>query len=333
MKRVTIKDIARLLGIAPSTVSRSLADHPDISSRTKEKVKKLAEELGYRPNHIAVNFRKQNSGLIALILPEISMFFFPQVIKAAEATIKSQGFSLIVLHSQNSLALEKENLELCTRFSVDGLLLSLSKETTDLAHVNALTDLNLPIVLFDRILPSETFSTLTIDDRKVAQQAVELLIHKGHRKICGMFGFENLHISKERHRGFVHAMEKHDLKVNTDWVLHYQNTAGIINELTLIMAAPDRPTAVFAMSDELLAGIYHAMAQLGLKIPNDVAVICISEGYIPDFFFPKVTYVRHSGYEVGAKSSEVLLRIMQASGESSPIHEQITPQLVIQGSV
>ncbi|MEM0994260.1 MAG: LacI family DNA-binding transcriptional regulator, partial [Bacteroidota bacterium] len=205
MKRVTIKDIARLLKIAPSTVSRSLADHPDISSSTKERVKKLAEELGYRPNHIAANFRKQNSGLIALILPEISMFFFPQVIKAVEASIKSKGYSLIVLHSQNSLALEKENLELCMQFSVDGILLSLSKETTDLDHVLAITNLNLPIVLFDRILPNETFSTLTIDDRKVAYQAVELLIQKGHRKICGMFGFRNLYISKERHQGFLDA--------------------------------------------------------------------------------------------------------------------------------
>lgn len=321
-----------MLKIAPSTVSRSLADHPDISEKTKQKVRTLAEELGYKPNHFAVNFRRQHSSLIALILPEITMFFFPEVIRAVEEAVKNRGFSLIVLHSQNSLELEKENLELCMQFSVDGILLSLSKETTDLEHIKALTNFDLPIVLFDRILPSDFLSTLTIDDRKVAHQAVELLIKKGHRKICGMFGYENLYISKERYQGFLNAMQKYDLKVREDWVLNTQNVNTIMNELTLVMAGEDRPTAVFAMSDELLIGIYQVMAQLNLKIPEDVAIICISEGYIPNFFFPKVTYVRHSGYEVGTKASELLLEIM-GNSNSPLLNEQIVPQLVIQHSV
>ena len=321
-----------MLRIAPSTVSRSLADHPDISEATKQKVRTLAEELGYKPNHFAVNFRRQHSGLIALILPEITMFFFPEVIRAVEEAVRSRGFSLIVLHSQNSLELEKENLELCMQFSVDGILLSLTKETTDLDHIKSLTNFDLPIVLFDRILPSDFLSTLTIDDRKVAHQAVELLIKKGHRKICGMFGYENLYISKERYQGFLNAMQKYDLNVRRDWVLNTHNVNTIMNELTIVMAGEDRPSAVFAMSDELLIGIYQVMAQLNLKIPEDVAVICISEGYIPNFFFPKVTYVRHSGYEVGTKASELLLEIM-GNSNSLLLHKQIVPQLVIQHSV
>jgi LacI family transcriptional regulator len=332
MKRITIKDLARLLDIAPSTVSRSLSDHPDISEATKNRVKALATELGYRPNHIAVNFRKQNSALIALILPEISMFFFPQIIKAVEAAVRNQGYSLIVLHSQNSLELETENLELCMQFSVDGILLSLSKETTNLDHVNSLIRSDFPLILFDRILPNSPFSTLTINDQEVAQQAVELLIQKGHRKICGMFGYENLQISKERHQGFINAMNKHNLTINEDWVLNDRHANSNMNELTVLMMGGHRPTAIFAMSDELLIGIYQNMAQLGLRIPEDVAVICISEGYIPNFFFPKVTYVRHSGYEVGTVASEMLLQLLKKKN-TAPLQQQIIPQLVIQHSV
>ncbi|MEM1325861.1 MAG: LacI family DNA-binding transcriptional regulator [Bacteroidota bacterium] len=332
MKRITIKDLARLLNIAPSTVSRSLSDHPDISEATKNRVKALATELGYRPNHIAVNFRKQHSALIALILPEITMFFFPQIIKAVEAAVRSQGYSLIVLHSQNSLELEIENLELCMQFSVDGILLSLSKETTNLDHVHNLIPEDFPLILFDRVLPDAAYSNLTINDQEVAQQAVELLIQKGHRKICGMFGYENLQISKERHQGFLNAMQKHQLDINHDWILNDRHANSSVNELTVLMMNENRPTAIFAMSDELLIGIYQNMAQLGLRIPEDVAVICISEGYIPNFFFPKVTYVRHSGYEVGTVASEMLLQLLKKKS-TSPLRQQIIPQLVIQHSV
>lgn len=332
MKRITIKDLARLLSISPSTVSRALANHPDISEATKNKVKSLAKEMGYRPNHVAVHFRKQHSALIALILPEITMFFFPQVIKAVEAAVRSKGYSLIVLHSQNSLALEQENIDLCMQFSVDGILLSLSKETTDLSYLEELLPPQFPLVLFDRVLPNSNYSTLTINDQEVAQQAVEVLIEKGHRRICGMFGYENLQISKQRYQGFVNAMNKHDLPIDKELILNDRNQHNTIEELSKVMAHTNHPTAIFAMSDELLIGIYQTLGRLGLKIPDDVAIICISEGYIPDFFFPKVTYVQHSGYEVGTLASQLLLRLLNQK-ETTILREQIVPQLIMQHSV
>lgn len=332
MKRTTIKDLARLLSISPSTVSRSLADHPDISEATKLRVKTLAKEMGYRPNHAAVHFRKQHSALIALILPEITMFFFPQVIKSVEAAVRSKGYSLIVLHSQNSLALEKENIDLCMQFSVDGILLSLSKETTDLSHLEELLPPQFPLILFDRVLPNLKYSTLTINDQKVAQQAVEVLIDKGHRRICGMFGHEKLQISKQRYQGFVNAMNKHSLPIDEGLILSDRHQHNTIEELSKVMTQTNPPTAIFAMSDELLIGIYQTLGRLDLTIPDDVAVICISEGHIPDFFFPKVTYVQHSGYEVGTIASQMLLRSLNQK-DATVLQEQLRPRLIIQHSV
>lgn len=332
MKRVTIKDIAKLLQIAPSTVSRALADHPDISSQTKKSVKALAEELDYKPNHLAVNFRKKHSGLIALILPEIQMFFFPQVIKGLEGVIRQKGFSLIVLHSNNSLALEQENIDLCLQYPVDGVILSLTIETENLDHLDPLLKSEVPIVLYDRILPSQLVSTLTIDDQGAAFQAVNLLIEKGHKRIIGLFGDENLYISKERLKGFHKAMEAHQLPAEQEWIINAKPFSDISKQLGAILKTTPRPTAIFAMSDELLIGIHSVLVQLRLKIMKDVSIVSISEGDIPNLSYPKITHLHHSGYEVGIKAGEMLIKMIQTT-PTQQLHHQITPRLVSLDSV
>ncbi len=332
MKRVTIKDIAKLLQIAPSTVSRALSDHPDISEQTKKAVKELAKELSYKPNHLAVNFRKKHSGLIALILPEIQMFFFPQVIKGLEQVIRNKGFSLIVLHSNNLLALELENIDLCLQYPVDGVILSLTTETENLDHLSPLLKSEVPVLLYDRILPSQSVSTLTIDDQDTAFQAVNLLIEKGHKQIVGLFGDENLYISKERLKGFHQAMEAHQLPVNLNWIINAKPFSDITKPLGNVLQMSPRPTAIFAMSDELLIGIHAVLAQLRLKINRDVSIISISEGNIPNLSYPKITHLHHSGYEVGSKAGELLMQLIQTSPPQQ-LHHQMQPKLVLLDSV
>jgi LacI family transcriptional regulator len=332
MKRITIKDIAKLLQVSPSTVSRALADHPDISEPTRNAVKMLAEELGYKPNHLAMNFRKQHSGLIALILPEIQMFFFPQVIKGLEEVIRKQHCSLMVLHSNNSLDLEKENIDLCMQYPVDGVILSLTTETEDLEHLKPLLKSEVPILLYDRILQSDEVSTLTIDDQTAVFKAISLLINKGHQHIVGLFGDENLYISKERLKGFYKAMEHHQLPVRQDWILNVKPLSDVTAALSQILLAKPCPTAIFAMSDELLIRLHTVLAQVRMKIPRDIAIVAISEGYIPNISYPKITHVHHSGYEVGAKAGEMLLELMQQT-QPKQLHHQMTSKLVLHDSV
>lgn len=330
MKRYTIKDLARLLQVSPSTISRALSDHPDIGDKTKKRVRQLADELGYKPNYMAANFRKKNSKLIALILPEINMFFFPSVIKAFEEKIHQAGFSLIVFHSNNSLEREMENLELCVQFSVDGILLSVSSQTSNLDHLAEIID-SIPLLLFDRVIPDDAVATITIDDRKVAYQAVELLMERGHEKVCGLFGAPNLYISKERARGMKEAMLEHGVTPDEDFVL-YGTKKEVMTQLNSLFDAARYPTAIFAMSDDLLVGIYQLLAQHQLSIPDDVAVICISEGDSPDFFFPKVTYIKHSGEEVAERAAQMLLTLIQKEPLLNK-NQLIEPQLIMQDSV
>ena len=134
MARITIKDIAKLLEVNPSTVSRALKDHPDIGEKTKEKIRRVAKDLGYFPNYQAIRFRQRKSGLVGLIIPDMGMFFFPSVVKAIEEITRKNGYNLIVFQSNEILEKEIESTKICQSFGVDGLLICLSNETTTLQH-------------------------------------------------------------------------------------------------------------------------------------------------------------------------------------------------------
>ena len=135
MSRITIRDIAKLLGVHPSTVSRALKDHPDIGSTMKKKIQEVATELGYHPNYQAINFRQRKSKLIALILTEVGRFFSPDMIRAIEGIAKARGYSFVIFQSNDSLEKEKECIDLCRSFGIEGLLVSLSKELS-LIHIS-----------------------------------------------------------------------------------------------------------------------------------------------------------------------------------------------------
>jgi LacI family transcriptional regulator len=129
MKRITIKDIAKMLNISTSTVSRALKNHPDISASVKQRVKEAADTFNYVPNDFAINFRKKSSKVIGLIIPEISMFFIPSIIKGISFVLHSEGYNFFVLSSEESLGMEEENLLTCINSRVDGILISLSRQT------------------------------------------------------------------------------------------------------------------------------------------------------------------------------------------------------------
>jgi len=187
MNRITIKDIAKLLDVNPSTVSRALKDHPDIGAATKKKIQQVAKELGYRPNYQAIRFRQNKSGLIGLIIPEMGMFFFPSIIEAIEEITKKNGYHLIILQSNESLEKEKENALICKNFGVDGLLVCLSKETTAVPHFMDMIQSKIPVVFFDKVLQNKALSTVVINDYNASFMAINHLAKKGYKKISGVF--------------------------------------------------------------------------------------------------------------------------------------------------
>ncbi len=315
MKRPTIKDVALKVGVNPSTVSRALKDHPDISERIKIEIRKAAEELRYHPNQHAANLRKQRSNIIGLIIPEISMFFFPSVISGIEEAIIKDGFQLLVLQSGNKLVNEIRNVQICCDQSVDGILISLSNQTNSFSHLEEAAEIGVPIVVFDKSLSTCNYDEILIDDEKAAEECVNYLISKGCKKISGFFGNSNLTISKNRLQGFKNALIKNNFPVNEELIV-YADSIEEAHTQTKKLFNNDRPDGIFAMSDECLAGIIPALNEMYISIPNKCKVISISDGTIPKLLTPHTPYLHHSGFEVGRLAAQKLIERIKNDNEA-----------------
>ena len=310
MGRITIKDIARLLELNPSTVSRALKDHPDISTTTRDHVKKVAKELGYAPNYQAISFRSQQSRLIGLIIPDMNPYFFPSIIKSIEEGVRHQGYNLIVLHSNNNLLGEQENVKICRQFGVEGLLVSLSTETESLDHFETLAEQGVPVVYFDRTIEDIDVPKVIINDEQVAFDAVHHLIGRGARNICGVFGDPNLTITKLRYNGFVKALTEHNLEMVDEFVFHAENSNEAREGMLRLINTGRVPDAIFSMSDEVLVGVMQAIQAKGIKVPGQTSIIAISNGDAPQFFYPEITYVEHSATKVGHAAIRLLFELI-----------------------
>ena len=311
MKRVTIKDLARQLNLNPSTVSRALKDHPDISVETKNKVKELAELLQYRPNNFAINFRNRKSNTIGLIVPQFSMIYFPSLLKGINEILRPVNYNLLVLPSNESLQGEKNSLEICERNGIDGLLASVSRETLSGEHFQSLIDYNVPVVFLDRIpFDKGDVSQVIVDDKKAAERATISLLEAGVKKIIGFFGNENLQISQNRRLGFYQQCEKFNLSPNNMQAHHCSNRFEVKDILLKFIETRGIPEGIFTMSDETLIGVMQAIHQLNIKVPEQVSIVAISDGEFPEFYNPKTTYVETSGYKVGKAAAELLVNLI-----------------------
>lgn len=328
MKRTTLKDLAKLLSLSPSTISRALADHPDISAETKKRVQDVAQGMNYIPNLRAKYLRSRHSKLIALIMPEMNMFFMPSLMNAINKVVEAKDYSLIVLQSDNSLWKEKQLIQYCLNLSVDGVLLSVSTETSNLSHLTPLQNNEIPVVLFDKLIENDAFSTVNIDDQEAAFKATDYLIQQGHKEIAGIFADTKMAISRERIQGFREAHAHNNLPLPQKQIVSIPDPSKI----NLALAKVAYATAFFAMSDELLVWTHHYLNQQGYRIPEDCSLIAISDGQAPLFLYPKITHLRHTGYEVGEKAAHILIGLIEDYSDTV-IDAKIKTSMVVLNSV
>ena len=313
MKRTTIKDLAKLLNLSTSTVSRALSDHPDISEATKNKVREAAATFNYYPNLHARHFRKQNSGLITLILPEINMFFSPSLLEGINKVIAATNFSMVTFLTVDSHVKEKEIIEQALSWAVEGVLLSLARDTHDLEHLSPLQMAGIPCVLLDKVLQNDQFPVVAIDSREASFRAVNHLIGKGHRNILGIFGDPNFLITKDRVIGYQEAMKKNGIPIREEYMLSVPKSEDLDLLLPRVLRYHQELTAIFTMSDELLAKSLFHLRACGLSIPGDLSVISISDGIFPYLTYPQITHIENSGSSLGASACQLLLGLIEKS--------------------
>jgi LacI family transcriptional regulator len=325
MKRTTIKDIATIANVSISTVSRALKDHPDIGVSLREKIKALAIEMKYHPNMMAVQLRKQKSNIIGLIIPEANMYFFPSVMKGISEVMQKSSYN-------DDLQQEIDNVRFCYENSVDGLMMILTNQTDQLDHLQELKQANIPVVLLDKVLDNNDFDEVVINDSKATQVCIEHLINTGCRRILGLFGNKTLMITSKRLEGFHEFIgTKQDLNIVS--ACHFVDNTFKAWECVETVYPKFKPDGIFAMSDEIIAGVIPALKKLKVSIPDECSVIGISDGYLPKILDPEVSYLHHDGFNLGKMAAHHIIQKLKDKDENSPhMTLMLSTQLVINAS-
>ena len=303
MKRITIKDLADLLQISTSTVSRALSNHPDISDAVKKRVKEAAETFNYVPNDFAINFRKKSSKVIGLIIPKMSMFFIPSIIEGISAKFNKEGYQFFILSSEESLDIEKENLQTCANSRVDGVLISLTSKTQDFAHFKKLDDLGIPVVLFDKSLSEQKYDQVVFNNEKDAEECAKKLVNYQCKNILAIFGDKDLEITDKRRKSFENYLNNYS-EINYKSI--FCDSAEMVKEKLEIILEYEKFDGIFAMSDETLAGLNFALKIKGLSA-KPYKIIAISEGIFPKYLNPHYEFEKNDGIKMGMMAANVLL--------------------------
>ena len=331
--RVTIKDIARELGVSPSTVSRAMKDHPDISPETKKLVNDLVEKLKYRPNAVALSLRSRKTNLIALVVPEIVHHFFSSVISGIEEVAQEAGYHVMIFQSNESYEREMAIAESLTSIPIDGLLVSIAKTSRKFGHFRDLMNQGIPLVFFDRASEEIDTDKVIVDDFTGAYNAVEYLIRTGCKRIAHFGAPQHLQIGYQRKRGYISALEKHGIEPVEELMIKCDSLAEALELTPGIMRLDKPPDAIFAVNDLTASGVMKVLKQLRYRIPDEVSVIGFTDGLVASIIDPGLTSVSQHGFEMGKRALNMLLQRMDVLEENVPARTEIIPtELIVRES-
>ncbi|MDD2306422.1 MAG: LacI family DNA-binding transcriptional regulator [Prolixibacteraceae bacterium] len=331
--QITIKDIARILGISPSTVSRALKDHPDINTDTKKAVNELASKLKYQPNAVALSLKNSRSNTIGVIIPEIVHYFFSSVISGIEDVASQKGFTVIICQSNESYLREVANARTLQSHRVDGILVSISKETHSFDHFENLQDVGIPLVFFDRIASEVKADQVVIDDIDASYNATRHLIETGCKRIAHFAGPQGLIIGRDRLQGYINALTEAGLPIDNRLIIEADTFEKARNAVGQMLDAGNVPDGIFAVNDMTAIGAMQTIQKRGYKIPHQISIVGFSDGYLSGITDPHLSSVDQHGYEMGTTAAEMLFhRILSDEVEYVPEVKVLKADLIVRGS-
>jgi DNA-binding LacI/PurR family transcriptional regulator len=335
MKQATIKDIAKVLRISASTVSRALSDHPDISRETKEKVQALARDLDYHPNTIAKSLQQKQSRVIGVVVPQVKHYFFASIMSGITDVAYNAGYTIMICQSNENAEREAGNIDVLMSHRVAGLLISVSSSTSGCENFEKVKRRGIPLVFFDRVCTEVDACSVVVDDHDGAFNATEYLIAKGYRRIGHIGGPESLSISRLRFEGYKDALVKHGYPVNPEWIVHggMNEEDGMESLSRLLGRAEVHPDAIFCTNDPVAMGALVRLKEKGIRIPEDIAVVGFTDNPMAEMIEPPLTTVRQPAYEIGKTATELLLdQIRNKSHRNQSVHKVLKTELIIRKS-
>jgi len=322
----TIKQVADLAGVAVGTVSHVITGSVPVSEPLRLKVQAAIRELDYHPNHVARSLKTSRTRTLGIIVPDMTIPYFPKVIRGAESAARTRNYSLIAVNSDDSATRQKDLLSLLRSQRVEGILLVMAAAPTPMTQISGIVGAGIGLVCLDRIPDRFQVDSVTVEDVSAAEMGVEHLIEMGHRRIATVTGPLSLKNERQRLLGYEQALQKAGIPLDPDLIWHSnlrpESVAAICRER--FSSGHQRPDAIFSTNGPTGLGVLRALHGCNLKTPDDIAFATFDELTVDDLFLPAITSVVQPAYDIGYRAAEILLQRIEEGGTGT---EAITVRL------
>lgn len=328
----TIKDIAKHLGISTSTVSRAFNDSSEINPRTRAAVLAYAKEINYLPNKMAQNFKKQRTNIIGVLIPETINSFFSKALAGIQSRLNQENYQVILCQSNESLEGENRNLQTLLQSQVDGIIVSVSRETKDDAHFDVAIRNGTHVVFFDRILEGKNASTVISDNYEIVAKATNHLMETGCQRIAYIAGPQNLFNSKWRYEGFKFAMTQAGRPLREDYLIstHY-DSEEVAQYTNRLLDLPEPPDGILAINDASAIQMIKVIQSRGFRIPEDVSIIGFNNDFYGQYSSPALSTIEIPVFKMGAAAaSQIIQKINQPTTPN--LRQTLYCNLILRGT-
>ncbi len=330
-RRISLKDLARELGVSIATVSRALRNSPEIGTEMQQRVKELARQLNYRPNPFAQSLRKEAPRIIGVVVPNLVTHYYASVLDGIEEEAAEEGYSVISANSHEDVEAETRAIDNFIGMHVEGIVACLAQTTTDYAHFEELSEMGIPLVFFGRTCLAEKFSSVKANGDEAAQLATEHLISTGCRRIAFVGGPNHLDMVRRRKHGYLEALREARIPIDRNLVacgsIDYKLAMERTKEMLL---QPDRPDAILAFNDIITFAALTAIRTVGLRVPEDVSLIGFTDDAHVQYVTPRLTAIEDQSKLMGRTACRLLLD--NISGNHKICHKIVPQKLVIRES-
>ena len=331
----SIKKVAEIAGVSVGTVSHVITGSVNVSEPLRLKVQAAIRKLNYHPNHVARSLKTSKTRTLGIIVPDMTISFFPQVIRGAETAARQQGYSLIAVNSDEDGERQKELLSLLRSQRVEGILLVVAAAPTPLNQLTLILDASIPMVCLDRIPDRVPVDSVSVEDEEAAEMGVTHLIEMGARRIALVTGPSALKNERRRLQGYKQALQKVGIPVEENLIWRGSLRTGDVADVCRqgFGAVEVRPQAIFCTNGPTALGVLRALRDLGMAIPRDIAFATFDELTVDDLFSPSITTVVQPAYDIGFRAAQILLdRIAGKVEDGVPITVRLPATLKVRES-
>lgn len=330
---MNLKQLAKELNLSFSTVSKALRDSHEISISTKNRVLAKAKELKYQVNPLASGLRKQKSKTIAVVIPEVVNDFFGPVISGIESIAQEKGYHVLIYLTHEDMQKEVAITKLLQNGRVDGIMMSLSEQTSETNHLEELKEKAIPLVFFDRVAEHIEVPKIATDDYNCGINATEHLIRNGCKRIAFLSISQNLSISNKRLNGYLEALKKNNITQDNRLILSFEKNDEKNNDaIRALLKGKNRPDGVFASVEKLAIMVYEICEELKLNIPKKIKVITFSNSYMAPLLNPSLTTITQPAYEIGREAATMLFKLIEKKEHHFLVEKKVLNSILIERS-